>query len=144
MFKKSLIAVMLFVLFVVMAGTPVFAAEKAAMSPEIARALADIEQVNNEIYTEIAKAQVKADEIYGKYQADFANEQDAEKQAALTSKYNEKLDKLISKLDEKTQKMTSKGVEKATAAGITVEVEWILCQFADRYALIDPLVVIDW
>lgn len=144
MFKKSLVAVMLFVLLAVMAGTPVFAAEEATMSPEIAEALAEVEQVNAEIYSEIAEAQQEAQDMYDQYRDEYYAAKDAETKAALTAKYDRDVTALIHKLDMKTREMTRIGVENATAAGITVEIEWISVQFPDRVALIDPMVVIGW
>lgn len=144
MFRKSLIAVFLSVVFAILAGTTAVAAEERTMSPEIEKALADVEKVNADIYSEVAKAQEKADKMYAKYLADFESEQDTAKQAELTSKYEEKITLLIKELDMKTQEMTRKGVEKATAAGITVEVYWIEYQFGDRKALIDPMHVVGW
>jgi hypothetical protein len=144
MFKKSLSAVMLFVLFVVMAVTPVFAAEEAPMSPEIAKALTEVENVNAEIYSEIAKAQQEADHMYDQYRNEYYAAEDAETKAALTAKYDKEVNALIYELDMKTREMTRIGVENATAAGITVEIEWVPVQFPDRVAMIDPMKVIDW
>ncbi|MGK7376806.1 hypothetical protein ACSFXN_03120 [Planococcus sp. 1R117A] len=144
MFKKSLIAAFVAMMVIMMISTSAFASEKTIMTPEIAQAFTDVETVNAKIYSEVAKAQEKAERMYTKYLEDFANEDDVAKQAELTSKYNEKINKLIAKLDSKTQEITRKGAEKATAGGITVEVEWVLFQFGDRSALIDPLIVIGW
>lgn len=143
MFKKSIIAALFSVILTVMLGTSAFAAEEA-ISPEIAEALAEIEEVNTEIYAEIADAQADAGDLYAEYLTEYAEETDAEKRAALTAKYEEKITTIIDKLDAKTQEMTRVGVEKATAAGITVEVVWIPVQIADLVVMIDPMVVIDW
>ncbi|MGO1058673.1 hypothetical protein ACTL32_05990 [Planococcus sp. FY231025] len=143
MFKKSAIAALFSVILTVMLGTSAFAAEEG-ISPEIAEALAEVEEVNAEIYAEIAEVQAEAEALYAKYLFAYANEADAEKRALLTAKYDEKVDALINKLDVKTQEMTRIGVEKATAAGVKVEVVWIPVQFADRVAMIDPIHVIDW
>lgn len=143
MFKKSVIAALFSVILTVMLGTSAFAAEET-ISPAIAEALAEIEEVNTEIYAEIAETQAEADELYAEYLSSYKAESDAEKRAALTAEYDQKVTALINKLDVKTQEMTRVGVEKATAAGVTVEVVWIPVQFADRVALIDPLVVIGW
>jgi DNA topoisomerase VI subunit B len=143
MFKKSVIAALFSVILTVMLGTSAFAAEEA-ISPEIAEALAEIEEVNTEIYAEIAITQAEAAALYAKYLSAHANEADAEKRAALTAKYDEKVNALINKLDVKTQEMTRVGVEKATAAGVNVEVVWIPVQFADRVAMIDPIHVVGW
>lgn len=143
MFKKTALAALFSVVLTVMLGTSAFAAEEG-ISPEIAEALAEIEEVNTEIYAEIAEAQAEADALYTEYLSEYAEETDAEKRAALTAEYDLKVNALIHKLDVKTQEMTRAGVAKATAAGVNVEVVWIPVQFADRVALIDPLVVIGW
>lgn len=44
----------------------------------------------------------------------------------------------------KAEKMTVKGMEKAAAAGLKVEMAYVDVQFGDRYALIDPIVVVSW
>jgi len=144
MFKKSLIAAFVAVMVAMMVSTSAFAAEETAMSPEIAQALAEVENVNAAIYSEIAKAQEEAQKLYDQYRADYYAADDAETKAALTAKYDEEVTALIHALDMKTREMTRIGVENATAAGITVEIEWVPVQFPDRVALIDPLVVIGW
>ncbi|PSL34421.1 hypothetical protein B0H99_109149 [Planomicrobium soli] len=142
MFKKSFVAVLFSIILAVMASTSVFAEEPA--SPEVEKTLVKIEQTNNKIHAEVEKTQVKAQVMYEKYLEKSNNEQDAAKKKQLAKEYNEAANELIAKLDEKTQEMTRKGVEKATAAGIKVEVEWVLFQFADREAYIDPIMVISW
>ena len=144
MFKKSLIAAFVAVMVAMMVSTSAFAAEETAMSPEIAQALAEVENVNAAIYFEIAKAQEEAQKLYDQYRTDYYATDDAETKAALTAKYDEEVTALIHALDMKTREMTRIGVENATAAGITVEIEWVPVQFPDRVALIDPLVVIGW
>lgn len=143
MFKKSFVAVLVSVLLALMVGTTAFASE-AAMSPEIAKALAEVEQVNADIYKEIGKGQEKADKLYDEYLQDASKETDVEKLAALEVKYQVKLTEIISKVDIKTQEMTREGVAKAKQAGLDVEIEWIPVQFADRVALIDPIRVVSW
>lgn len=143
MFKKSFVAVLISVLLAFMVGTTAFA-EEAAMSPEIVKALAEVEQVNAEIYKEIEKGQENADRLYDEYLQDASEETDVEKLAALAAEYQEKLTEIISKVDVKTQGMTREGVEEARQAGLNVEIEWIPVQFADRLALIDPIRVISW
>ncbi len=144
MFKKSVIAALFTVLFTLMLGTSVFAAEETSVTPEIEQGLIDIEVVNNAIYAEIAAAQVEADELYAQYVTDYANANNAEEKAALWATYDEEVSTLIHVLDMKTREMTRIGVENANAAGITVEIEWIPVQFPDRVALIDPMRVIGW
>ena len=143
MFKKSFVAVLISVLLAFMVGTTAFA-EEAAMSPEIVKALAEVEQVNAEIYKEIEKGQENADRLYDEYLQDASEETDVEKLAALKVKYQEKLTEIISNVDIKTQEMTREGVEEARQAGLNVEIEWIPVQFADRIALIDPIRVVSW
>ncbi|MDN7245078.1 hypothetical protein [Planococcus shenhongbingii] len=144
MFKKSLIAAFVAIMVLMMISTSAFAAEKTTMSPEIAQALTEVETVNAAIYSEIAKAQEEAQEMYNQYRSDYYAADDAETKAALTAKYDEEVTALIHELDMKTREMTRLGVEDATAAGVTVEIEWVPVQFPDRVALIDPLVVIGW
>lgn len=144
MFKKSVIAALFTVLFTLMLGTSVFAAEEAPVTPEISQALSDIEVVNDAIYAEIASTQNAVDVLYAQYVADYANANDAEAKAALWTAYDENATTLIYDLDMLTREMTRVGVENARAAGITVEIEWIPVQFADRVALIDPIRVIAW
>ncbi|QHJ70243.1 hypothetical protein [Planococcus halotolerans] len=115
-----------------------------AMSPETATALAEVYKVNNEIYAEIAKVQVKAENMYADYLAEAAKTTDAQKKAEAWNKYDVKVEAEIADLSSKTQAMTLKGMEKATAAGLTVEMEWIQVQFADRVRMIDPIKVMDW
>lgn len=143
MFKKSAIAVLLSVILAVMLGTSAFAAEES-MSPAIAEALAGIEEVNTEIYAEIALTQAEVEALYEAYRSAYAQEEDAEKRSALTLAYNEEANLLIHALDMKTREMTRVGVEEATAAGVNVQIVWIPVLFADRVALIDPIRVIDW
>lgn len=143
MFKKSFIAVLLSVLLAVMVGTTAFA-EESAMSPEIAQALNEVEQVNADIYEEIAKGQEKADKLYEDYLLAADKETDSEKVSDLKAKYEEKLTEIISQVDSKTREMTGEGVAEASEAGLIVEIEWIPVQFADRLALIDPIRVVSW
>ena len=115
-----------------------------AMSPETATALAEVYKVNNEIYAEIAKVQVKAEEMYAEYLVEDAKTTDSHKKAEAWNSYDVKVEAEIAKLQEKTEAMTNSGIEKARAAGLTVEMELIPVQFADRERLIDPIKVIDW
>ncbi|WKA54340.1 hypothetical protein [Planococcus shixiaomingii] len=142
MFKKSFVAALLSIILAVMAGTSAFAEEPK--SPEVEKALVKVEHTNAKIYDEVEKTQVKAQALYEKYLENLNKEQDAAKQEQLIAEYNKDIDALIAKLDEKTQNMTRKGVEKATEAGLTVEVKWVTYQFADREALIDPIMVVGW
>ena len=115
-----------------------------AMSPETATALAEVYKVNNEIYAEIAKVQVKAENMYADYLAEEASTTDAQKKAEAWNKYDVKVEAEIAELQMKTESMTDKGIEKAYAAGLSVEVEWINVKFADRERMIDPIKVMDW
>lgn len=144
MLKKSLWAVICAMVFALVMGTSGAFAAETSMSKEIEEALHEVEKVNNKIYDEIEKAQQKSYELYDKYQKDLAKESDAEKKAGITAKYEERITDLISKLDVKTQDITRKGIEKARESGLTVEIEWIPVQFADRVALIDPIRVMNW
>ncbi len=62
----------------------------------------------------------------------------------MSAKYEEQITKLIVDLQVKAEKMTVKGMEKAAAAGLKVEMAYVDVQFGDRYALIDPIVVVSW
>jgi len=115
-----------------------------AMSPETAAALADVYKVNAEIYAEIAKVQVKAEKMYADYLAEIAKITNEAKQDEAWVKYDQKMNVLIADLKLKTEAMTLKGMEQAQAAGLTVEMEWVTVNFADRVADIDPIKVIGW
>lgn len=115
-----------------------------AMSPETAEALAEVYKVNTNIYLEIAKVQAKTEMMYADYLAEVAKTNDAQKQAEAWNKYDVKVDAEIAKLFTKTETMTLKGIANAQAAGLKVEVELVLVQFADREAEIDPIKVIGW
>lgn len=144
MLKKSLWAVVCSMVFALVLGTSGAFAADATMSKEVEKALEQVEKTNSKIYEEIDKAVKKSQQMYDKYQKDLAKESNTEKQADITAKYEEKITDLISKLDVKTQHMTKKGIEKAEKSGLTVEIEWIPVQFADRVAMIDPIKVMDW
>ena len=146
MFKKYSITALFSLLLIFTAFTTGGFAEttEPGMSPETAEALAEVYKVNAEIYAEIAKVQVKTEEMYAEYLADVANTTDAKKQTEAWNKYDVKVDAEIANLYTKTESMTLKGVEKAEAAGLEVEVELILVQFADREAWIDPIRVLSW
>lgn len=144
MLKKSLWAVLLSMVFALILGTSGAFAAEATMSEDVAKALEEVEETNNKIYEEIEKAQQKSNELYTKKLEELGKETDAGKTAEIEAKYEEEIVKLISDLDLKTQQMTRDGIEKASEAGLLVEVEWILVQFADREAWIDPIKVMDW
>lgn len=144
MFKKYVIAAMITVMLTVMFGTSTLATGETSLTPEIAQGLIDIELVNEAIYAEIAAAQAEADELYAQYVTDYTNANGAEAKAALWTAYDEEVSALIHELDMKTREMTRIGVENATAAGITVEIEWVPVQFPDRVAMIDPIHVVGW
>lgn len=140
MFKKGFVALLLSVLLAVMVGTTAFAQE-AVVTPEIAQALNEVEQVNAEIYEVIANGQAQADQLYEEYLLAVS---EAGETALLKADYEQKLTQIISKVDMKTQEITRHGVEKARESGLNVEIEWIPVQFADRIALIDPIKVVGW
>lgn len=146
MLKKYSIAALFSLLLILAAFTSEGFAEtpEPAMSPETAAALAEVYEVNAEIYAEIAKVQVKTEKMYADYLADVAKTTDANKLDEAWEKYDLKVNEEIAKLFMKTKAMTYRGVDKAEAAGLSVEIELILFQFADREALIDPIKVIDW
>ena len=146
MLKKYSITALFSLLLIFTAFTAGGFAEtnEPTMSPETAEALAEVYKVNAEIYAEIAKVQVKADKMYAEYLAEIAKTTDATKQADAKMKYDLKVEAVIAELAAKTEAMTLKGMEKAEAAGLNVEMEWVLVQFADREAWIDPIKVIGW
>ncbi|TWT27387.1 OmpH family outer membrane protein [Planomicrobium sp. CPCC 101110] len=142
MFKKSFAAALFSIILAVMGSTSAFAAEPA--SPEVEKALVKIEETNDKIYAEVEKTQVKAQTLYEQYLENLKKEQATEKKAQLTAEYERNIEALIAELDQKTQELTRAGVEKVTEAGITVEIQWVLYQFADREAWIDPIMVVGW
>lgn len=146
MLKKYSITALFSLLLIFTAFTAGGFAETAdqPMSPEIAAALADVYEVNAEIYAEIANVQVKAEKMYADYLVESSKITNAAKQAEAWNKYNLKMDAMIADLQLKTEAMTLKGMEQARAAGLTVEMEWVTVKFADRLADIDPIKVIDW
>lgn len=144
MMKKSMVAVLFSMIFALILGTTGAFAAESAMSADIEKALEQVAKTNDEICKEIEKAQEKSYKMYDKKVSDIEKEKDAEKILRIEMKYEEEITELIAKLDKKTQKMTHKGIEKAEKAGLTVEVEWVSVQFADRTAMIDPIKVIDW
>lgn len=144
MMKKSMVAVLFSMIFALILGTTGAFAAESAMSADIEKAIEQVAKTNDEIYKEIEKAQEKSYKMYDKKVSDIEKEKDAEKILRIEMKYEEEITELIAKLDKKTQKMTQKGIEKAKKAGLTVEVEWVSVQFADRTAMIDPIKVIDW
>ncbi|MDJ0330103.1 hypothetical protein [Planococcus sp. S3-L1] len=153
MFKKNLIAALFALLLVIGMGTTGFANNNVQsveygitedMTPEIAKAIADVNSTNAKIYVEINKAIDKSEKMYAKYQKDISKQPNLVRQAELTKKYGERSDKLISDLKEQTEKMTLKGIEKAERAGLEVEIELVSITFADRTEKIDPIVVVSW
>lgn len=156
MFKKSIAAVALAFMMILSIGNGAFASEikiidqvpsysyQEGMSVDELQAIEEVNKVNAKIEAEIAKNQEKADKLYAQYTAKLAKETDAKKQAQLTAKYEEQITKLIVDLQVKAEKMTVKGMEKATAAGLEVEMVYVDVQFGDRYALIDPIIVVAW
>ena len=145
MLKKRMVALFFSMIFALVLGTSGAFAEEATMSDEVAKAIEEIERTNAKIYEEIEKAQAKSHDLYDQKLIDLGKEQEAEKREEIEAKYEEEVVKLIADLDMKTQQMTNDEVIKAAdKAGVIVEIEWILVQFADREAWIDPMRVIGW
>lgn len=144
MLKKNLTAVLIAFFFALSAGTTGAFASETEPTEDTLKALEEIEKTNAKIYEEIEKAQIKSFELYDQKNEDIQKETSLLKILEIETKYEEEVVKLISDLDMKTQQLTSDGVEKATEAGIVVEIEWVLVEFADRTAWIDPMKVIDW
>lgn len=153
MLKKSLIAVLFSLIMALVMGTNVFAESNNEaikydvtneMTPEIAKAITEVNKTNDKIYAEINKAVDKSEKMYAKYQEQKSKNPDPAKLAQLTKDYEKKSDKLINNLKEKTEKMTLKGIKKAEKAGLKVEIEFVPIKFPDRTELIDPIVVVGW
>lgn len=156
MFKKSIAAVIFSFIMILSMGTGAFASDISvvddvpfqniddSMTEAEKEAIADVNKVNAKIEAEIAKNQEKADKLYSQYTAKLAKETDVNKQAKLTAKYEEQITKLIVNLQEKAEKMTVKGMDKASAAGLTVKMVYVDVKFGDRTALIDPIIVVAW
>lgn len=144
MLKKYSIAALFSLLLTFTAFTGGVFAEEATMTEDVAKALQEVQEINSKIYEEIEKAQQKSQELYDKKFEDLGKETEAQKLAEIEAKYEEEIVKLISDLDQKTQQMTRDGIEKAAEAGVIVEIEWVLVQFADREAWIDPIRVMTW
>lgn len=153
MFKKSLIAVLFSLIMALGMGTSVFAESNNEamkyeitneMTPEIAKAITEVNKTNDKIYAEINKAVDKSEKMYAKYKEQKSKHQDPAKLAKLTEDYKKQSDKLINDLKEKTEKMTLKGIEKAEKAGLEVKIEFVSIEFADRTELIDPILVVGW
>lgn len=153
MFKKSLVAVLFSLIMAMVLGTSAFAETNIPpveydttkeMTPEIASIIKDLEKANVKIYAEIEKVQEKTNKMYSKYLEQVAKAENEEQKQVLWEEYDTKINDTISKLDLKTQNITQKEVGKAAKAGASVKVEWILVQFADREAWIDPLVAVGW
>ncbi|MBT2582760.1 DUF3450 domain-containing protein [Planococcus sp. ISL-109] len=156
MFKKSIAAIALSVMMILSFGTGAFAADVtivsevpkqeivSSMSDDVIAAIEDVNKVNVKIEAEIAKNQERADKLYNQYEKKLAKETDAEKQEQLTAKYEKQISDLIFKLQEKAERMTVKGIEKAEAAGLTVDMVYVDIKFGNKNALIDPIVVVSW
>lgn len=153
MLKKSLIAVLFSFIMALGLGTSVFAENNNEavkyevtneMTPEIAKAITEVNKTNEKIYEEINKAVAKSEKMYAKYLQDKSKHQGKAKLAKLTKEYEKKSDKLISDLKVKTEKMTLKGIKKAEKSGLVVEIEFVEINFADRTELIDPILVVGW
>ncbi|MGM0896364.1 MAG: hypothetical protein ACQEV0_00615 [Bacillota bacterium] len=156
MFKKSFAAVIFSFIMILSMGTGAFAQSETIietvphysieenMSDEVKAAIEDINRTNTKIEAEIAKNQVKADQLYEEYLSKLGKEADSQKQEELTAKYEKQITKLITDLQVKAEKMTLKGMEKAEAAGIEAEIAFVDVKFGDRTALIDPIIVVSW
>ena len=153
MLKKSLIAVLFSLIMALGLGTSAFATEDIhpvkynnieEVTPEIAKALAEVEKTNAKIFAEIEKAVVKYEKMNSKFQEQKSKHKDPVKLAEITEEYESKTNKLITDLKIKTESMTLKGIEKAEKAGLVMKIELVLVKFADREELIDPMVVVGW
>ena len=153
MFKKSLIAVLFSLIMAMVLGTSAFAANDfqtvestntEEVSPEIAKALADIELVNNEIEAKIAETQALSVLYFAAYQSKVEGVESISEKNKLYSAYNKKINAKINELKVTTRELTKEGMKAAREAGINTRPNLIRVEFADRFAMIDPMVVVGW
>ncbi|TWT06642.1 hypothetical protein FQV26_02200 [Planococcus sp. CPCC 101016] len=153
MFKKSLIAVLFSLIMAMVLGTSAFAQTdippvkydtSKEMTPEITKAIENINLVNAEIESEINKAQKSSEEIFAAYQLEVESVESISEKNKLYSVYNKKINTLINDLKATTRELTKNGMKAAREAGINTRPELIRVEFADRFAMIDPMVVVGW
>lgn len=146
MLKKSLIAVLFTFIMAMGLGTGVFAAENVEKekTPEIIAAIKAIAEVNKNIQTEIERAQTESEALFVAYEKAAANVDHVSEKNKLYSAYNKKVNALINELKATTREMTKTGMKNAREAGVNTRPDLIRVEFADRFAMIDPLVAIGW
>ena len=146
MFKKSLIAVLFSVMMAMVLSTSAFAAVNVEQetTPEIDEALKNIQQINSDIEAEIARVQAKSKVLFAAYESAAGNVEHVSEKNKLYSAYNKEVNALINELKETTREMTKTGMKKAREAGINTRPDLIRVEFADRFAMIDPIVVVGW
>lgn len=146
MFKKSLIAVLFSLIVAMVLGTSAFASVNVdqGTTPEVAEALKNIEQVNANIEAEIARVQAESLILFDAYELAAGNVKHVSEKNKLYSIYNKEVNTMINELKTTTREMTKAGIRDAKDAGINVRIELIRVEFADRFAMIDPMVVVGW
>ena len=150
MLKKSLIAVLFSLVMAMVLGTNVFAAEgieqeaNQELTPEISAALDSIELINKNIYVEIGDVQEKSLALFTAYESSVKNVESISEKNKLYSAYNKEINAMINELKATTREMTKDGMKIAREAGINTRPELIRVEFTDRFAMIDPIVVVGW
>ena len=150
MLKKSLIAVLFSLVMAMVLGTNVFAAEgieqeaNQELTPEISAALDSIELINKNIYVEIGDVQEKSLALFTAYESSVKNVESISEKNKLYSAYNKEINAMINELKATTREMTKDGMKIAREAGINTRPELIRVEFTDRFAMIDPIVVVSW
>ena len=146
MLKKSLVAVLFSLIMAMVLGTSAFAAEHVEQeeTPEITAAIAAIEKVNEEIQDEIERVQEESKVLFGAYEKAAANVDHISEKNKLYSSYNKEVNALINELKATTREMTKTGMKNAREAGINTRPELVRVEFADRFAMIDPILVVGW
>lgn len=146
MFKKSLVAVLFSLIMAMVLGTSAFAAGGVDKeeTPAITAAIDAIHQVNKDIEAEIKLVQDQSDVLFAAYEKAAATADHVSEKNKLYSSYNKEVNALINELKATTREMTKTGMKNAREAGINTRPELVRVEFADRFAMIDPIVVIAW
>lgn len=146
MLKKSLVAVLFSFIMAIGLGTSVFAAENVEQetTPEINEALAAIEKINSDITAEIKRVQGDAKILFDAYESAAEKVERVSEKNKLHSAYNKEVNALINELKATTREMTKTGMKNAREAGINTRPVLIRVEFEDRFAMIDPILVVGW
>ena len=146
MFKKSLVAVLFSLIMAMVLGTSAFAAEgtSSESASKNGEAQEIINKVNDQITKEIKEAQTSADELFKKYNSDLKTTENVSEQKKLYATYNREINVLINNLKATTRELTLEGMKAAREIGVNTRPELIRVEFADRFAMIDPMVGVGW